>query len=201
MEIWTFDPKVDFSKAYSEMFTSRGVAAWQDTEAVAGPCRTRIFLGTLDARLFALDGETGVPCTDFGEGGEVDLAADVWRYRKRDYSVTSPPTVVGDAVIVGSAIGDNGAAQLEPGVVRAYDVREGTLVWSWDPVPRSDDHGGADGWATVRRNRTGGANVWSVMSADPGAEPSIPPHDLAFAGLLRRQASRAQRLRKLGGCP
>ena len=183
-EIWTFDPNVDFSKKYSEMFTSRGVAAWQDADT--GPCRTRIFLGPLDARLFVLDGDTGIPCADFGDGGEVDLAAGIWRYRKRDFSVTSPPTVVGDLVIVGSAIGDNGAAQLEPGVVRAYDVREGTLVWSWDPVPRSDDHPGADSWAKVRRNRTGGANVWSVMSADPGRDlvflPTTSPSPDFYGG-------------------
>ena len=185
-EIWTFDPKVDFSRKYSEMFTSRGVAAWQDAEAVARPCRTRIFLGTLDARLFALDGDTGVPCADFGKGGEVDLSAGIRRYRKRDYSVTSPPTVVADLVIVGSAIGDNGAAELEPGVVRAYDVRDGTLVWSWDPVPRSDDHPGADTWAKVGGNRTGGANVWSVMSADPGRDlvflPTTSPSPDFYGG-------------------
>ena len=185
-EIWTFDPKVDFSKKYSEMFTSRGTSAWQDADAVGGPCRTRVFLGTLDARLIALDGDTGVPCADFGKGGVVDLSAGIRRFRKRDYSVTSPPTVVGNLVIVGSAIGDNGAAQLEPGVVRAYDVRDGTLVWAWDPVPRSDDHPGAESWAKVRGNRTGGANVWSVMSADPGRDlvflPTTSPSPDFYGG-------------------
>ena len=166
-ELWTFDPEVDFSERYSEMFTSRGVAAWHASESAQGPCRTRVFLGTLDARLIAIDADTGAPCAEFGQAGEVDLSAGIRRYRKRDYSVTSPPTVVGDLVIVGSAIGDNGAAALESGVVRAYRVRDGSLSWSWDPVPRSDDHPGADDWARVRRNLTGGANVWSVMSADP----------------------------------
>ena len=185
-EVWTFDPKVSFAKSYSEMFASRGVAAWQDAAAPQAPCRARVFLGTLDARLFALDADTGVPCADFGKAGEVDLSAGIPRFRKRDYSVTSPPTVVGDLVIVGSAIGDNGAAYLEPGVVRAYDVRDGTLVWAWDPVPRSDDHPGADSWAKVRGNRTGGANVWSVMSADPGRDlvflPTTSPSPDFYGG-------------------
>ena len=166
-ELWTFDPEVDFSEPYSEMFTSRGVAAWHGPESARGACRTRVLLGTLDARLIAIDADTGARCADFGERGEVDLSAGIRGYRKRDYSVTSPPTVVGDRVIVGSAIGDNGAARLESGVVRAYDVRDGSLDWAWDPLPRSEDHPGAPSWATVRRNRTGGANVWSVMSADP----------------------------------
>lgn len=166
-EIWTFDPTVDFSRKYSEMFTSRGVAAWKESADKSGPCRARVFLGTLDARLIAIDADTGELCADFGKEGEVDLSAGIRRYRKRDYSVTSPPAVVGNLVIVGSAIGDNGAAHLESGVVRAYDVRDGSLVWAWDPIPRSEDHPGATSWSKPKGNRTGGANVWSVMSADP----------------------------------
>ena len=117
----------------------------------------------------------------------MDLSAGIPRFRPRDYSVTSPPTVVGNLVIVGSAIGDNGAAELEPGVVRAFDVGDGTLVWAWDPVPRSDDHPGAGSWAKVRRNRTGGANVWSVMSADPGRDlvflPTTSPSPDFYGGM------------------
>lgn len=185
-ELWTFDPKVDRPDRFSEPFTSRGVSAWQDAAADQGPCRARVFLGTLDARLFALDADTGVPCADLGEGGAVDLSAGIPRYYKRDYSVTSPTTVVGDLVIVGSAVGDNGAGELAPGVVRAYDVRDGTLVWAWDPVPRSDDHPGADSWAKVQGNHTGGANVWSVMSADPGRDlvflPTTSPSPDFYGG-------------------
>lgn len=165
-ELWSFDPEVDFARPYSEMFTSRGVAGWHDPGATEPACRARVFLGTLDARLIAIDAATGLACADFGKRGEVDLSKGIPRFRKRDYSVTSPPTVVGDLVIAGSAIGDNGAANLEPGVVRAYDVRTGSLAWSWDPLPRDDDHPAAGSWTKPRNNRTGGANVWGVMSAD-----------------------------------
>ena len=185
-EIWAYDPGVDFSDKYSEMFTSRGVAAWSGPASDPERCRERVFLGTLDARLIALDAATGVPCTDFGRNGQVDLSAGIRGYRKRDYSVTSPPTVVGDLVIVGSSIGDNGAARLESGMVRAYDVRDGALAWSWDPLPRSDDHPGAKGWPRVRRNRAGGANVWSVMSADPARDlvflPTTSPSPDFYGG-------------------
>ena len=185
-EIWTYDPGVDFSDTYSEMFTSRGVAAWSGPASDLERCRERVFLGTLDARLIALDAGAGVPCTDFGKNGQVDLSTGIRGYRKRDYSVTSPPTVVGDLVILGSSIGDNGAARLESGMVRAYDVRDGGLAWSWDPLPRSDDHPGADGWPRARRNRTGGANVWSVMSADPARDlvflPTTSPSPDFYGG-------------------
>ena len=185
-EIWSFDPKVDFSKKYSEMFTSRGVAAWQEATDDHGPCRARVFVGTLDARLLAIDADTGELCADFGKRGEVDLSVGIRRYRKRDYSVTSPPTVVGNLVIVGSAIGDNGAAHLESGVVRAYDVRDGSLVWAWDPIPRSNDHPGAKSWTKPKSNRTGGANVWSVMSSDPDRDlvflPTTSPSPDFYGG-------------------
>ena len=164
-EVWTFDPGVDFARPYSEMFTSRGVAAWQDA-ASDGPCSVRVLLGTLDARLIALDAETGAPCPEFGERGTVDLSAGIRRYYPLDYSVTSPPTVVGGLVVVGSAVGDNGSAEVQPGVVRAYRVRDGSLAWAWDPIPRSEGHPGTDSWPEVRGNRTGGANVWGVTSAD-----------------------------------
>ena len=43
-EVWTFDPKVSFAQSYSEMFTSRGVAAWQDAATAPRPCRARVLL-------------------------------------------------------------------------------------------------------------------------------------------------------------
>ena len=174
-ELWKFDPKVDFDRSYSEMFTSRGVAAWISPSPSDKNCNTRIFLGTLDARLLAIDADTGAVCEEFGKDGQINLSADIPRYRKWDYSVTSPPTVVNDLVIVGSAIGDNGRAEMEPGVVRAFDVVDGSLVWSWDPIPRHKEHPGADTWEKVKRNRTGGANVWSVMSADAELDLVILP--------------------------
>ncbi|HEY3068418.1 MAG TPA: PQQ-binding-like beta-propeller repeat protein, partial [Methylomirabilota bacterium] len=82
------------------------------------------------------------------------------------YQVTSPAAVVGGLVVVGSAIGDNRAADLERGVVRAYDARSGALRWSWEPIPtRASDPARAT-WAADSWRRTGAANVWSVMSVD-----------------------------------
>jgi len=76
-ERWAYDPKVSRSHDYSEV-SSRGVSSWIDSKAAAGaPCKLRIFEGTIDARLIAVDGKTGKPCDQFGSGGAVDLTRDV----------------------------------------------------------------------------------------------------------------------------
>jgi quinoprotein glucose dehydrogenase len=166
-ERWRYDPKVDRARRLA-IVTSRGVATWLDTGARADHvCRRRIFVGTIDARLIALDAATGAPCGEFGKNGEVDLTAGIAVGGDCGcYQVTSPPAVVGDLVIVGSSIGDNRAADLERGVVRAYDARSGALRWSWDPIPTRESDPARATWAGDSWRRTGAANVWSVMSVD-----------------------------------
>jgi quinoprotein glucose dehydrogenase len=161
-ERWTFDPQVKRDDDYSEV-TSRGVAAWVDSKAANdAPCRLRIFEGTIDARLIALDGRTGKACEDFGARGTVDLTRGIGfgpEFRGW-YEVTSAPTVVGDLVITGSSIGDNGAVDMPRGSVRGYDARTGALRWTWDPIP----------WSEKQQVRTGAANAWSTISADPARD-------------------------------
>jgi quinoprotein glucose dehydrogenase len=155
-KVWEFDPELDLTHGYSEL-TSRGVSAWHDAKAKGRPaCVLRIFIGTLDARLIALDGQTGKRCADFGEAGEVDLTRGVNLRDVGDYQVTSATSIAGDLVIVGSSIGDNRAVQLERGIVRAFDARSGQLRWSWDPIP----------WAKQTKPRTGAGNAWSTISVD-----------------------------------
>ena len=156
-KIWEFDPRLELPYGASEV-TSRGVSAWHDAKSDSSvPCRLRIFVGTLDARLFALDGETGKPCADFGTDGEVDLTAGVRLRDPGNYQVTSAPAVYRDFVITGSSIGDNRAVTLERGIVRAFDVRTGVLRWSWDPIAP---------WAYQTTPRTGAGNAWSTISVD-----------------------------------
>jgi quinoprotein glucose dehydrogenase len=161
-ERWTYDPHVDRSGDYSEV-ASRGVAAWVDASAPASaPCRVRIFEGTIDARLIALDGATGRPCTAFGDQGTVDLT-HVTGYQPRfrgGLQVTSAPTIVGDLVITGSSIADNGGVDMPRGIVRAFDARTGALRWRWDPIP----------WADKTTPPTGAANAWSTFAADPSRD-------------------------------
>jgi quinoprotein glucose dehydrogenase len=167
-ERWTYDPRIDRSEAYSEAFVSRGVAAYEDASAPASaPCRRRIFIGTMDARLIAVAADNGRPCAQFGNAGVVDLVTPaIGRHDTGDYSITSPPTVIGNVVVVGSAIGDNRRVDVERGIVRAYDARSGALLWSWDPIPRTSAAPGWADWQPEDARITGGANAWSIISAD-----------------------------------
>lgn len=156
--IWEFDPKVNLGKSYSEV-TSRGVSTWRDPTSKPGQsCQLRVFIGTIDARLIAVDGETGNPCPDFGTRGEVDLQKDAatqfeWR---GGYQVTSPAAIANDTVIVGSSIADNWKVDTGRGIVRGFDARTGKLRWTWDPIP----------WAQETKPRSGAGNAWSVISVD-----------------------------------
>ena len=164
-ERWRFDPHIDRTRRYAEA-SARGVSAWAASDGANGVCRRRIFTGTLDARLLSLDAETGQPCSDFGTDGQVDLTRGL---RIRDagaYLVTSPPAVFGKVVIVGSAIGDNRAADVERGVIRAYDAESGAQLWSFDPLPDSAAHPAAADWNLAQAHDTGAANAWGVMSVD-----------------------------------
>jgi quinoprotein glucose dehydrogenase len=166
-ERWRFDPHIDRAGRYSEV-TSRGVSLWEDRDFPEHerPCRRRVFTGTLDARLLALDADTGRPCPYFGTNGAIDLTQGV---RMRDpgaYLVTSPPAIYGNLVIVGSAIGDHRAVSVERGVIRAFDARNGRLMWSFDPLPDGPEHPAAAEWNPGQAGNTGAGNAWGVMTID-----------------------------------
>jgi quinoprotein glucose dehydrogenase len=167
-ERWTYDPHLDLSRHYAGQLLSRGVSTWPvPRRRGGGRARRRIFLGTLDARLIALDAATGKPCPEFGAGGQVDLTRGVRDARRGEYQVTSPPAVIGDLVVVGSAIGDNQRVEETSGAVRAYDAQTGELRWSWDPIPRDPWDPAWKSWKGESAARSGAANVWSIISADP----------------------------------
>jgi quinoprotein glucose dehydrogenase len=159
VKLWEYDAHVDLGKDYSEV-SSRGVSAWVDPHAKRGQaCRLRIFMGTLDGRLVALDGETGKPCLDFAQMGEVNLADDAATATEwiGGYQVTSAPAISKDLVITGSSIADNWKVDTGRGIVRAFDARTGQLRWTWNPTP----------WADKTEPRTGAGNAWSTLSVDP----------------------------------
>jgi quinoprotein glucose dehydrogenase len=163
---WRFDPHIDRSRPYAEV-SSRGVSIWEDSDAKhQGPCARRVLTGTLDARLLAVDAGTGSPCADFGSNGEVDLTAGLHIRDRSDYLVTSPPAIYKNVVVVGSAIGDNRATNVERGVVRAFDARSGALLWTFDPLPDSPTHPAAAEWDLAQAASTGAGNSWGVMSID-----------------------------------
>ncbi len=165
-ERWRYNPHVDRAKQYGEG-ASRGVSVWEDaTPGRQGACARRIFTGTLDARLLAIDAMTGKPCADFGTNGAVDLTQGIRIRDRPDYLVTSPPAIFNNMVIVGSAIGDNRATNLERGTIRGFDAVTGAQRWAFDPVPDSPEHPGAGAWNPAQAAATGAANAWGVMSVD-----------------------------------
>ncbi|MBI1353308.1 MAG: PQQ-binding-like beta-propeller repeat protein [Acidobacteria bacterium] len=166
IEKWAFDPHLDLGVRYSEI-AARGLAAWLDPDRAPGePCSRRLYIADRGARLHAIDAADGKLCADFGDGGHINLARGIEPYIPADYGVTSPPAVLGDKVIVGSAIGDNQRVEEAAGTVRAFDARTGAPAWSWDPVPRDPDAAQAQGWRSDQAARNGAGNAWSILSVD-----------------------------------
>ncbi len=155
-ELWKFDPMVDRNRPWPAV-TSRGVATWVDSKPLAAdetprPCRRRIFVATIDARLIALDAANGKPCADFGDKGSIDLSKGIGMREPGYYQVTSPPAIIRDLVVVGSTIERNRRFDVDKGTVRAYNARGGKLEWIWEPIPVDKP--------------TGAANAGSMISVD-----------------------------------
>ncbi len=132
-ELWSHDPKINLEG--QALLNCRGVTYYRDAGAPANAvCAARIFMGTQDARLLALDAATGRPCAGFGENGEVRLATGR-EFKPGEYGVSSPPVIVGRNLIVGGRVGDNIRLDIPAGLIRAFDVDTGALVWAWNPVP------------------------------------------------------------------
>jgi quinoprotein glucose dehydrogenase len=159
-ELWRFRSGMKVSKDLQHL-TCRGVSYWAATDG-AGECPERIFLSSDDGRLFALDARTGRLCPGFGEAGVINLWRGMPKYQEGFYEPTSPALVAGGLVIVGGSVSDNVRVDEPSGVVRAFDVRTGRLVWNFDPGrPDATQPIGAN-----ERYTLSSPNVWTVMSAD-----------------------------------
>jgi quinoprotein glucose dehydrogenase len=151
---WRYDPKISPAQRPANRYNCRGVTYWVDIKAAENAtCRARIFMGTNDARVIALDAKTGIPCADFGDHGEVRLDTAKPLLWPGEFQITSAPVVSRDVVVVGSSISDNVRVDGPAGTVHAFDARSGKPRWSWDPLVRDGIEAGA-------------ANVWAPMSAD-----------------------------------
>lgn len=175
-ERWRFDPKINRDAKYYQHMTCRGLA-YHDATAYAQPssgdgaaaptdgeprCTRRLFLPTADATLYALDLRDGKPCADFGEGGKVDLKVGLGDGALGVYLPTSPPVVTEHLVIIGGAITDNGSVDSPGGVIRAYDVNSGKLVWNFDPGRPDATEPLPAGETYVRST----PNSWTIATAD-----------------------------------
>ncbi|MBM4196550.1 MAG: pyrroloquinoline quinone-dependent dehydrogenase [Gammaproteobacteria bacterium] len=180
-ERWVYDPGAriggyatagDPQGLKSPSFANcRGVAWWHDAEAPAGnACRNRVLLAAHDLKLHAVDAANGRPCEGFGRGGVVDVEPEVLGATPpADIGETKfpgPPLVVNDVVVVGTSVRDFDRASAPDGAVRAFDARSGAPRWRFDPIPRDAALAAALGWPAGAAERTGGGNVWGMMSAD-----------------------------------
>lgn len=191
-EIWRFDPKLstlnaENFKGWAHM-TCRGVAyhddaayadatttateqspaAPADASTAAAPaaasnsCPRRIFLPTADTRLIALNADTGKMCEDFGDKGQVDLRTNIGSFTAGGYYSTSPPAVTRNLVVIGGHVTDNVSIDEPSGVIRAFDVHTGRLVWNWDSGNPDDTTPIAEGKVYTRNS----PNMWSMFSVD-----------------------------------
>ncbi|HEY3839882.1 MAG TPA: PQQ-binding-like beta-propeller repeat protein [Bryobacteraceae bacterium] len=157
-ELWSFDPHLDLTES-ANLFINRGAAYWHDGT------KRRVFLGTIDGRLFSLYAATGKLDDSFGTGGWVDLRQGVAdHFPKARMGMTSGPVVYKNLVICGSLVPD-GEPRGPSGDVRAYDTNTGKLMWTFHTVARPGEFG-SDTWAEGAWQDRGGVNAWPPMSVD-----------------------------------
>ena len=136
--------------------------AAEDGNTVA-QCTSKLFMPTADGRVIALNPEDGAVCADFGDGtGQINLWANMPHARVGGYYSTSPPVVTRSLIIVGGTVLDNVSTEEPSGVIRAYDVNSGELVWNWDPAHPEDTAPIAPGETYAPST----PNTWSTSSAD-----------------------------------
>jgi quinoprotein glucose dehydrogenase len=169
-ERWRYDPGVKVRPFNS--YKCRGVTLWRNRQAPAdNACAWRVFMGTTDRRLVAVDARTGEPCAGFGDAGVVDVDPLVRALPQNanasGVNFWSPPAVVHGVVVLGSAVnGKQRRASSASGMVRAFDARTGEIKWTFDPVPRNDGDPQAKNWTADALANTGGANAWTLLSVD-----------------------------------
>ncbi|MDA9467966.1 pyrroloquinoline quinone-dependent dehydrogenase [Bradyrhizobium sp. CCBAU 53415] len=154
---WTFDSKSTLKALTQPALKNRGIAYWEAAHPVANrPCQKIVYLGTMDAQLFAMDADTGQFCRDFAKGGVLDV--NQWNHVNDKYplSLLQPPTVAGNHVILGWAGKDWAYAEAPPGIVFSLDPQTGKRQWAFSALPPQI------------AARTGTANVWTAMSVDEG---------------------------------
>ncbi|PZQ95909.1 MAG: pyrroloquinoline quinone-dependent dehydrogenase [Cereibacter sphaeroides] len=152
---WTYDSHAVLEALTQPDLKNRGVAYWQSDAPFAGKaCEKRVYVGTMEGKLHAVDADTGLACTDFGKAGVVDVNQWNDQNAKWPLSVLQPPTVYKDYLFVGWAGKDWAAAVDPPGTVFALDARTGQLRWTFHALNAED------------AAKSGTGNVWASMSVD-----------------------------------
>ncbi|MDB6001577.1 MAG: putative PQQ-dependent dehydrogenase 4, partial [Rhizobacter sp.] len=160
-QLWKFDPHAN---TQPDVYLScRGVSYYEAPAGKSSVCPRRILAPVLDARIVALNADTGQPCEDFGSHGFISLTQYLGDVPPGFHFVTSPPLVVADRMLLGGWIRDNVATHEPSGAVRAFDPVSGGIVWAWD-VGHPDQpiqHPGPNDVLT-----RGTPNAWGAYTAD-----------------------------------
>ncbi|NNH59853.1 glucose/quinate/shikimate family membrane-bound PQQ-dependent dehydrogenase [Rhizobium laguerreae] len=161
-EKWKYDANSGMNPDRQHQ-TCRGVTYYADPTVAAGqPCAERVYLPTSDARLIALDAADGKVCTSFADQGVLHLETGMRFNPAGYYYSTSPPVAVAGKIIIGGAVNDNYSTEEQSGVIRAFDINTGALVWNWDS-------GNPDVTTPITGDQTyttNSPNSWSVFSVD-----------------------------------
>jgi quinoprotein glucose dehydrogenase len=170
-ERWRYDANSGLNPDRQHQ-TCRGVTYWEAPagqpapggDAATGLCARRVYMPTADARLIALDAETGERCTSFADDGELHLEAGMPYNPAGYYYSTSPSVAVDGLIIIGGAVNDNFSIYSQSGVIRAFDIDTGDLVWNWDSGnPAETEPIDIAAGETYTANSP---NSWSVFSVD-----------------------------------
>nr|WP_070960535.1 pyrroloquinoline quinone-dependent dehydrogenase [Hyphomonas sp. Mor2] len=153
---WEYDPGVPIDGRPGNEFSCRGVAHFEQPSVSDGACGSRVFMGTVEAELIAVDTATGAACSEFGEDGRVQIEPSLALRWPGEFQITSAPVVYEDVVITGTSISDNLRSDAPLGTVHAFDAVTGAPLWKYNPIPWNEDGD----------TRIGHANVWTSMSVD-----------------------------------
>jgi len=153
--------------------SGRGLSYWTD-----GKGDDRVLYVTTGFRLVALNAKTGARVATFGKDGVVDMkiGAVVGKGEQIDLEtgeigLHSTPTVAKDTVIVGSSFREGLTVKTHnntKGLVRAWDVRTGKLLWTFNTIPRPGEFGN-DTWEKESWAINGNTGVWSQITVDEEA--------------------------------
>lgn len=165
----------------------RGISHWVDSRTPDGAvCKSRIFLGTNDFSLIAIDAKTGLRCESFGEHGQVQMKPSEPELFPGEVTATSKPAIINDVVVVGSVIADDQRVDAPSGKVQAFDARSGKHLWDFDPVPHDPADPAARSWAKGTGDGYGAGNVWANMAVDQSLDmvylPTTSPSADFFGG-------------------
>jgi len=156
--------------ASPRQLSGRGVAYWGDGG------NERILYITTGYRLVALDARTGARIPSFGVDGIVDLKEGVVFGKEQpidlvtgEIGIHATPAITRDGVVmVGSAFLEGGTPKTHnntKGLVRGFDVRTGTRLWTFNTIPRPGELGN-DTWEKESWAVNGNVGVWNQIAAD-----------------------------------